>query len=302
MKEIRTSISEDYPEIYFIEGQRDGKYPYSHSILFRDTLIDTGISSGFLRKLKRKAEINNVILSHWHEDHIAGNRLLPGASFMAHQDDVPVIEDVSKMYEYYHVKDHPDQMELFQSILEGLRLEDTTINTMISDRDVIRIYDFYHLQVIHTPGHTKGHCCFYEKKSKIAFLADIDLSTLGPWYGGADSNVMEFEQSIKKVQKFDIEIAVTSHKGVIYRAKEIQKNLDEYLNKIYERDEKILNLLSETTPKDLEDLSGNNIVYPRYTEYEIYEKLAERVMIKSHLEKLSKQGKTSLKNSGYILN
>jgi metal-dependent hydrolase (beta-lactamase superfamily II) len=66
MNDMIVTISEDFPEIFFVKGQRNGKYPYSHSMLIKDTLIDTGISSGFLRKLKRKIKINNVILSHWH--------------------------------------------------------------------------------------------------------------------------------------------------------------------------------------------------------------------------------------------
>ena len=74
-----------------------------------------------------------------------------------------------------------------------MRIQNTIVNQLIEDKDLIKIGDQYSLKVIHTPGHTKGHCCFYEQNSKIAFLADIDLSSLGPWYGGLDSNVMDLE-------------------------------------------------------------------------------------------------------------
>jgi len=301
MKDILIKISDDFPEIFFVKGQRNGKYPYSHSMLIKDTLIDTGISSGFLRKLKRKIKINNVILSHWHEDHINGNRLLANANFMAHKNDIHIIENISKMYKYYYVSDDPEQIELFDAILQGLRLKNTPIDTILSDNDIIKINDLYELKVIHTPGHTKGHCCFYENNSKIIFLADIDLSSFGPWYGCKDSKIMEFEDSIKRLKEMHIDIAVSAHKGIIYGSDAIQSQLNEYLKKIYQRDEKILELLSEDSPKTLENLENKNIIYPSYSEYKIYEILAEKIMIKSHLTKLLKENKITQENNGYIL-
>jgi len=52
-------ISDEFKKINFIKGAREGKYPYSHSLLIEDFLIDTGISSRLLRKLKRLYPINN---------------------------------------------------------------------------------------------------------------------------------------------------------------------------------------------------------------------------------------------------
>jgi glyoxylase-like metal-dependent hydrolase (beta-lactamase superfamily II) len=220
---------------------------------------------------------------------------------MAHKNDIHIIEDISKMYEYYHVSNDPEQIELFNAILQGLRLKNTPIDTILSDNDIIKINDFYKLQVIHTPGHTKGHCCFYEKNSKIIFLADIDLSSFGPWYGCKDSNIVEFRDSIEKLKALPIEIAVSAHKGIIDGSNNIQNQLDEYLKKIDQREEKILKLLSEDSPKSLEDLANKNIVYPSYSEYKIYEILAEKIMIKSHLSKLLKENKITQENKGYIL-
>ncbi|MHA1292756.1 MAG: MBL fold metallo-hydrolase [Promethearchaeota archaeon] len=301
MDDFIKQLSEEYKEIYFIQGQRDGRYPYSHSLLIYDCLIDTGISSGFIRKLKKKFSINKVILSHWHEDHISGNRLLPNAKYFAHKKDIPIIENVQKMYEYYFVKDKPEQIELFNTILEGLRLKDTKIEEVIKDNDIIKIGDNYSIKIIYTPGHTKGHCCFLELKSKIAFLADIDLSSFGPWYAGLDSNLIDFEESIKKILKYDIEIAITSHKGIIKGKSTIKEKLNEYKLILNKRDERILENLSELTPKNAEDLKGKNLIYNYYSEYKIYEVMAEKIMIQYHLNKLVKNRIIESKNNGYIL-
>ncbi|MHA1432095.1 MAG: MBL fold metallo-hydrolase [Candidatus Freyarchaeota archaeon] len=73
------------------------------------------------------------------------------------------------------------------------------------------------LQVLHTPGHSRGHCCFLLPEEKIVFLSDIDLTSFGPWYGALDSNVDDFIDSIEKLKRMSFEIAVTSHKGEVFR-------------------------------------------------------------------------------------
>lgn len=293
-------LSEEFKDIYYIEGQRGGRYPYSHSLLIDDYLIDTGISSGHLRKLKRQHPITHVILSHWHEDHIAGNRILPDAKFFAHPKDIPVIEDIEKMFEYYFTTG-PEQKELFNMILETLRVENTKVDYKLNDNDIIKIGDQYNVQVIFTPGHTGGHCCFLEKNSKIAFLADIDLSSFGPWYGGIDSSLIELEASIQRIKEIDIEIAVTSHKGVIEGKSSVAEAIKAYENIIYKRDERILSYLNETKPTKARELEKKNIIYKYYTQYEIYEHMVEVVMIQYHFDKLEKSGRIIKENNGYHL-
>ena len=77
--------------IYFIQGANKARYPYSNSILIGDYLIDTGVSNKLLRSLKKEFQINNVILSHWHEDHISGNQLLKDINFLCHEKDKFII-------------------------------------------------------------------------------------------------------------------------------------------------------------------------------------------------------------------
>ncbi|MFW9880622.1 MAG: MBL fold metallo-hydrolase, partial [Candidatus Thorarchaeota archaeon] len=103
MNDFIHPVSEEFKKIYFIKGARDGKYPYSHSLLLGDLLIDTGISSRLLRKLKRLFQINCILLSHWHEDHTSGNRLFPYANFFIHSKDKFLIENVNKFNEFYGI-------------------------------------------------------------------------------------------------------------------------------------------------------------------------------------------------------
>jgi len=291
-------LSEEFDNIYFVEGERRGGYPYSHSMLIGDYLIDTGISSGRLRKLKKEFPINRVVNSHWHEDHIMGNRMMKEARFLCHSEDRHIIEDLDKIFPYYGLKvtDFPE----FQELLEGFRIKNTKIDRVIEHNEVIEINDL-RLKVIHTPGHTAGHCCFFEENSRICFLADIDLTNFGPFYGGIDSSVMDFEESIEKLEKLNMEIALSGHKGIFQGAKLIKEELKKYKSKIYEYDEKILSYLSEKNPINPDDLVKKNIIYRKYGLWEVFEITAEKIMIEKHLEKFRKNGIVEQNDEGYYL-
>ena len=301
MKDFIQSLSDEFKDIYFIQGQNRGRYPYSHSLLINDFLLDTGISSGFLRKLRRRFAVNHILLSHWHEDHISGNRLFPNANFYCHIKDKKIIEDLGLMNYYYFTQDNIEQIELYSMILKGLHLQNTKIDILLEDNMLIDVGDGMKIKVIHTPGHSGGHCCFLEPHSKIAFLADIDLSSFGPWYGGRDSSAIAFEESIKKIEELDIEIAVTSHKGVITGKKEVTESLKNYKQIINKRDDKILENMNENKPKSSKDLSNMNIIYTYYTDFKVYEVFVEEFMINYHFERLLEKGLIEAKDMGYIL-
>jgi len=292
-------ISEEFKEIYFIEGAREGKYPYSHSLLIGDVLIDTGISSRLLRKLKRLFPINSVLLSHWHEDHTSGNRLLPNAKFLIHSKDQFLIENVNKFNDFYGISNTLGEEE-FNWLMEGLKLKNTKIDELIEDNQIIKVRNGFNIKVIYTPGHTAGHCAFLELKSKIAFLADIDLTNF-VFYAGIDSSLMEFEDSLDKLSHIDIEMAATGHRSIIYGKKLIKEELNRYFSIIQKRDERILSCFSETNPKTVLDFKSQNLIYKYYSQFKEYEIIAEMIMIQKHIDKFLQKELIISKNNGYIL-
>ncbi|MBD3255525.1 MAG: MBL fold metallo-hydrolase [Candidatus Lokiarchaeota archaeon] len=301
MEDFIEVLHSDGIKIQFVKGLGGAKYPYSNSLLINNWLIDTGISSKHLRKLKRKYEINHVILTHWHEDHISGNRFFKDVNFYCHLKDKSLIENVDMFYKYYGIEDTP-AAKLFQSIMEGFRIENTPITKSFRDKDKFPIEENYNIQIIHTPGHTAGHSCIYDSQQKLCFLADIDLSSF-PFYGSLDANLMDFENSIEKLKKVEIDIAISSHKSILRGKNLIKEELKNYTSVIWKRDDRILENLSEKTPKTIDDLSYKNLIYKRYNKIEkIYEIIAEKLMIKEHLKKLVKNGRIILTKEGYLLN
>lgn len=292
-------ISDEFKNIYFIKGARNGKYPYSHSLLIEDYLIDTGISSRLLRKLKRQFPIKNVLLSHWHEDHTSGNRLLSNANFFIHSKDKFLIENVDRFYEYYGISNSPAEEE-FEWLWESFKLDNTKIEKALTDNEIIRVGNDYELKVIHTPGHTAGHCSFLELNSKIAFLADIDLTNF-VFYAGIDSNLIDFEESLDKLIDLDIEMAATGHRGIIEGGKEIKEELIKYKSVIHKRDERILSNFPETKPILIIDFKGKNLIYKYYSEFKNYDIIAEMIMIQKHFDKFIKNKLIKREGKGYSL-
>jgi hypothetical protein len=75
--------------------------------------------------------------------------------------------------------------------------------------------------------------------------------------------------------------------------------LEKYLNKIYERDQKILNLLS--SGKSVEELIGQGIFYRKLIEpKEIYIHF-ERIMLNEHLNRLLQLGIVVKTEGGIIV-
>jgi glyoxylase-like metal-dependent hydrolase (beta-lactamase superfamily II) len=292
-------ISDEFDKINFVEGARDGKYPYSHSLLIGDFLLDTGISSRLLRKLKRLYPINNVLISHWHEDHTSGNRLLPQAKFYIHPKDKYLIENVDKFNEFYGISNSPAEEE-FDWLMEGLKLENTKFNNLLEDNQIINANNDFRIKVIHTPGHTAGHCVFLELNSKIAFLADIDLTSF-VFYAGIDSNLVDFEDSIEKLLTLQYKTAITGHRGVIEGEKVIKQELNRYISIIHKRHNRILSHLSENNPKNVKDFKNRNFIYKYYSQFKEYEIIAEMIMIQKHFDKFLEEEIVEKKANGYIL-
>ena len=51
MNDMMQRLSEEFKEIYFVQGQLNGRYPYSNSLLIGDYLIDTGINQSYFKNI-----------------------------------------------------------------------------------------------------------------------------------------------------------------------------------------------------------------------------------------------------------
>jgi len=148
---IHTFMSNTYDSnCYVIADSREG------------VMIDAGINP--LHHLEKITEINIeiklLISTHCHYDHAAGNSVVvekTGARIAVHELDAEYMEKAEKE----HVLTH----------LFGAGYGKVKVDQRLKDGDVIEIAGVK-LEVIHTPGHTKGSICLYEPQSKALFSGD----------------------------------------------------------------------------------------------------------------------------------
>lgn len=107
------------------------------------------------------ARCEEIWLTHSHFDHCGGVALLKeatGAVLKAHR-----IENV--------MRSHVEQIvELYGLPKDGMR-NCPEPDEYIDEGDVLSL-DGYTFQVLHTPGHSPGHLCFYQKREGILIAGD----------------------------------------------------------------------------------------------------------------------------------
>lgn len=63
---------------------------------------------------------------------------------------------------------------------------------------------------VHTPGHSPGHCCFYEAQRKYLYAGDLLYQgCLDAFYPTTDPE--QFFQSVQKVRRFDVQRVLPGH-------------------------------------------------------------------------------------------
>ena len=284
--------------IFYIEGQLKARYPFSNSILIKgeseNILIDTGIGSK-LRKLRKQFTIDKILLSHAYEDHISGNKFFKKSKIGIHKLDKEGVESIKYLQKIYGLED-PSFDELFYSFMLSIGYKERKVDFTFQDKEIFDLGDIK-IEIIHTPGHSAGHCCFYIHPYHIMFLSDIDLTSFGPWYGSVDGNISDFIQSIKKVMNYKIDIAISSHKGVFQN--NINNKLRDFLKKFEDRDTLILENLKEK--KSLNDLIKKALIYGKIPDPKEMFLIAEELMVKKHLYRLLENKIIKEKNGMYFV-
>jgi len=285
--------------IFFIEGDNRGRYPYSNSLLIKDeetALIDSGAGEEIMHQLAKSERVDFLINSHSHEDHIAYNNLFNNSKICIHKLESPVLDSVTdKLVELYGCNNTEFDEEMTFFIQNFVKYDRIKVYFGFDDGFVFDFGDTK-LRVIHTPGHSQGHSCFFDEEDNILFSADIDLSSFGPWYGAIDSDINDFIDSIEKIKRLNPEIIISSHKGII--DEDIDAKLDEYMRKIYEREENILEFIKKE--KRLDEITEEFIIYGDISaDLKRMYRPFEAIMIKKHLDRLLKKGEIA-KEDGYF--
>lgn len=285
-------------KIKFIKG---GKYPFCHSVLIDDqqrAIIDASSDRDKLQRFKDERIVDYLITSHAHEDHLAFNYLFPESRFCVHPFDAPQFENVDALISSYGEMTQEDRKK-WRAFLENDCHYTPRRADLLLEHGMIMTFGEVRMKVLHTPGHTRGHCAFYFIDQKILFTADLDLTKAGPYYGDPASDIEETIHSLELLKTLEVETYLTAHgKGILEGDPEY---IDRYLEVILLREERLIKLLSKGA-RTLDQVAQEGIIYGNKSPLGPWDlTLSEKAMILKHLSRLVSMNRVEQEGDLYVL-
>lgn len=176
----------------------------------RSLLIDTGLGicdiSEIVSALTDKPVTAAATHIHW--DHIGGHKYYP--DFYAHAAELEWLtgnfpQPAEKIREY--VADRCDLPEGFN--LNAYEIFQGMPSKILSGGEVIELGG-RSVEVIHTPGHSPGHMCFWEETRGYLYTGDlIYKDTLTAWFPSTDPEA--YLRSLEKVARLPAKKVFPAH-------------------------------------------------------------------------------------------
>jgi len=276
-------------------GESNGKYPHGNSLLVEgereSLLIDPSLA--MLPRRSRLPRVARVVNSHCHEDHVAGNHLFAGVPWHFHEADCPGIRSLDAFMAIYGMPPEIDA-PFRRVVVEQFHFTPCEAPVAMRDGDVFDLGGGVRVEVLHTPGHTRGHCCLHVRwpgdAGGVLYLGDIDLSSFGPYYGDAWSDLADFERSIARVRAVEARFYATFHHvGVVDRPTFLER-LERFEAVIGDREARLLAYLERA--RSLDEIAAHRFVYRPQDEVP-FAPAVERRSMAMHLERLEQAGRVT---------
>lgn len=187
----------------------------THSYLLCGTssaiLIDTGLGVANIKKvIDSLTELPvMVITTHVHWDHIGGHKHFNNIAVHEAEKEwlsiqFPIPLQVVKNNLTCNPCNFPTDFNL-----DNYQIYKGVPHMTFNDGDCLDLGNRT-LTVIHTPGHSPGHCCFYEPEKKYLYSGDlIYRGCLDAFYPTTDPKL--FRQSVIKIQQLEINRVLPAH-------------------------------------------------------------------------------------------
>lgn len=280
---------QQFGPVTVLHGDRHGRYPHGNTLIVRgrDQAVAIDPSLGLVARGSPPPRVDRVLHSHCHEDHFAGSFLYPGTPWLFHEADLPGIRSLDALMDLYGYPE-PIRSAWATAVVDRFHF------TPRPDAVAFRGGDAFDLggvtvEAIHAPGHTRGHCLFRIEPVGLVYLADIDLSSFGPYYGDAWSDLEDFERTLARVRTLDARYYATFHHvGVVEGKPAFLERLDRFAAVIADRERRLIGYLAE--PHTLDDIVRHRFVY-RLADQVMFADGVKRRSMALHLARLVRDGR-----------
>lgn len=178
-------------------------------------LIDTG-SASLLEQFKsffNQLDIDQIVLSHYHEDHSGGARYLQSTY------NVPIYMSDVRRLECMEKANYPLYRKLFWGSRAPFEAQ------KIGERFTSRQADW---TVIETPGHTNDHLAFLNEQTGQLFTGDLFVTPKTKVVLREES-IPQIISSIEHVLTMDFEEIFCNHAGYVADGKRVLRTKLDYL-------------------------------------------------------------------------
>jgi glyoxylase-like metal-dependent hydrolase (beta-lactamase superfamily II) len=242
-------------------------------------------------------KVDIVINSHAHEDHFAGNHLFPEAQFLVHEKDVEPMQSLDTLLDIYEVKES-ERTQMAKFLTDIFHYKPVDDIQPITDGEVIDL-GRNKVHCIHAPGHTPGHVMLLFEPHDVLFVADLDLTSFGPYYGDKHSSLEDTIQSLKKMRAMakDLRACISFHQAGVVDT-DIEGAVDRYCDIIWDRETRLLEFIQE--PKSLDQIIDKCIVYRRKVPGLSWQYTVEKNTMSRHIDRLVAQDRAAVEPDGRI--
>lgn len=223
------------PETYIISEYRHWEETHAYLLNGRNKslLIDTGLGICNIYEEVKKLTDKPIAAAatHIHWDHIGGHKYFP--EFYAHEEELgwlrgefPLSEEVIRKM----VIDRCDLPESFD--VSRYKMFQGEPKRILRDKDVIDIGG-RSVEILHTPGHSPGHMCFWERERGYLFTGDLVYKdTLLAYYPSTDPEA--YLVSLERIAELPAERVFPAHHSLDIKP-EIIIGMREELRKLKEQ-------------------------------------------------------------------
>jgi len=223
---------------------------------------------------------DGYLLSHHHEDHVAGVAA-SGQPAAIHPDDLLAVTSWTSFAAACGYEDPRWPAEMIDNFgwrpIELIRPLAPQVSIDLGGVSV---------RPVHLPGHTPGHCGLVVEPDGVVYLGDIDLTGFGPYYGDQHADLASTRRSLDEVGLMPAAVRTTFHqKGPFFSGSEFAWALQAHRDALDRRHEIVARELARYPDVTAQELVGRGIVYRQDT-WPIWGPEAEVRMIQRHLDEL----------------
>ena len=183
------------------------------------TLIDAGFPVDLpwihmgLRKLgTRPSDLDLIVATHYHGDHVgtvAGLKRRYDVRVAVHEDDIPYASG-DLPYERFEVE--TSRLIFYTLLWPFFRYRCFDVDQSLREGEGLDLLGG--LEVIHTPGHTVGSICLYNREKKMLFSGDLIRNENGVMEGPPPQFTPDpgtAARSLEKIADYDFDTLLPGH-------------------------------------------------------------------------------------------